>query len=127
MQLSIFYVKRSLPNACLYNQVFEIKVGNLLPGETLTVNIGYVQELQNDTLAGDLVRFCLPMTIAPRYQAKDTPVSEQINIVYSEAAREYTLELDITCMMSGNIIDMKSTTHTITIDPDLNDSQSKTA
>lgn len=109
------------------NQVFEIKVGNLLPDETLIVNIRYVQELQNDTLANDLIRFYLPTTIAPRYQGKGTLINEETNDMYTNVAGICTLALQITCRMSGRVLDIKSTTHTITTNLDVGDCKGKIA
>ncbi|RUS15812.1 von Willebrand factor type A domain-containing protein [Endogone sp. FLAS-F59071] len=100
-----------------YFQVFEMKVGNLAPSKTLTVNIRYVQELASDTLTNDLVRFSLPTTIAPRYVPRGTSldVQESVSVVYSEiASSEYVLALDVTCTMTGRVLDMESTTHDIT-------------
>ncbi|RUP42745.1 von Willebrand factor type A domain-containing protein [Jimgerdemannia flammicorona] len=96
--------------------IFEMKVGNLLPSEILTVHICYVQELPNDTLTDDLVRFSLPTTIAPRYQARNTSASarEATGVAYSNSARSYTLGMDVTCRMSGRVLDISSTSHDIT-------------
>ncbi|RUS20106.1 hypothetical protein BC937DRAFT_86338 [Endogone sp. FLAS-F59071] len=94
-------------------KVFQLKVGNLGRGETLTVHLHYVQELPNDMSADNLIRFSLPMTIAPRYHPVGAPARVNMNVVYSEAARGYTLSLDVTCMMKGRISGITSPTHKI--------------
>lgn len=94
-------------------EVFQLKVGNLARGETLTVQLCYVQELSNDTSADNLIRFSLPMTIAPRYQPVGAPARMDTKVVYGEAAREYTLSLDVTCRMKGRILGVTSPTHKI--------------
>lgn len=61
--------------------IFAIKIGNVPPGETITVGIEYLADLKHDAEA-DAIRFTIPTSIAPRYgpreilQADTTPVSE---------------------------------------------------
>ena len=46
--------------------IFKIKIGNLLPGESVKIRITYVAEMKSEV--SDLKkRFLLPTTIAPRY------------------------------------------------------------
>ncbi|RUP45747.1 von Willebrand factor type A domain-containing protein [Jimgerdemannia flammicorona] len=99
-------------------ETFEMKVGNLLPASHLTINLRYVQELPNDTLTNDLLRFVLPTTIAPRYQlsksveASDTsPVSELTSGTGS--GRSIKLTLEVMCRMSGRVMDVKSSSHEV--------------
>ena len=94
-----------------------MKVGNLAPSETLTVNIRYVQELANKTVTDDLIHFSLPTTIAPRYVPYNSSldVKENTPVVYNDlGGHEYKLTLDVECIMNGQVLDMKSTTHEIT-------------
>ncbi|RUO95616.1 vault protein inter-alpha-trypsin domain-containing protein [Jimgerdemannia flammicorona] len=95
-------------------EIFEMKVGNIHPSEILTVHISYVQELSNDISSYDLIRFSLPTTIAPRYQADNTSTG----VTYSSNALSYTLGVDVKCRMSGCILDISSESHDITANID---------
>lgn len=67
--------------------VFVISVGNLLPGETVDVEVSYVATLKRE---GSEVRFYVPTGIAPRYMA--TPLGN-LNENMLPAGRTGTLEL----------------------------------
>ncbi|RUO95700.1 hypothetical protein BC936DRAFT_143417, partial [Jimgerdemannia flammicorona] len=94
-------------------EVFEIKVGNLQSMQTITVHIGYVQELTNDLKMDNLVRFELPLTIAPRYTPPGIPF-KATHVSYSQDAYAYTLEITVSCRMSGRVTNITSDSHAIT-------------
>ncbi|KAH3762186.1 von Willebrand factor type A domain protein [Pelomyxa schiedti] len=51
------------------SDLFNMSVGNLPPGKTVTIRITYVSMLESEE---HVLRFVLPMTIAPRYQESYT-------------------------------------------------------
>lgn len=60
-------VDRERPN------VFTVSVGNVLPGQEVTVELRWVAELER---SGEAVRFVLPTTVAPRY----APLEDRLGV-----------------------------------------------
>ncbi|KAJ7778536.1 von Willebrand factor type A domain-containing protein [Mycena metata] len=59
--------------------VFQIAVGNILPGETVDIEIVYATELAEDE-ENDSIRFHLPLHIGARYGAQTEPTWHSWNI-----------------------------------------------
>ncbi|ELR24909.1 von Willebrand factor type A domain containing protein [Acanthamoeba castellanii str. Neff] len=101
-------------------EIFQMNVGNLPPGKECTIYITYVAELP---LEGEMVRFTLPTTIAPRYQGQGTTASEREALKEvttmsstsssSSSSKPYGLELDIAIEMPSPVLSVESPSHPI--------------
>jgi hypothetical protein len=87
--------------------VFELKVGNLLPGQRASITIVTVADLK---IEGDDVRFFLPTFVAPRYH----PHTETDPVPSGKAGRVRDgLQLSVSCTMSRAITAVQSPTHPV--------------
>jgi von Willebrand factor A domain-containing protein 5 len=93
--------------------VFEMKVGNLLPGSTAVITITYVASL--DPITCDTLRFSCPTSIFPRYSPPHGPSTPALTNPSGNATSEadYTISFDILIEMTETIQKVTSSTHKI--------------
>ncbi len=85
------------------DDIFQVSLGNMVPGATVQVELTYYSELEWDSAAA-AVRFHLPLTLAPRYEPLnqspvDVPLSEALAAATSPSNddSEWTVDMHI-CM-----------------------------
>jgi hypothetical protein len=84
------------------DDIFQVSLGNMVPGATVQVELTYYSELEWDSAAA-AVRFHLPLTLAPRYEPLnqspvDVPLSEALAATsLSNDGSEWTVDMHI-CM-----------------------------
>ena len=114
------------------SDIFQASVGNVPPGKSVIVRIGYVSEIKNDD-QNDKLRFVLPTTIAPRYQAPNDSQPPSITgkmtgpigatNVDDRRGSQYGLTVDLLAEMTGDITSVESPSHPIAVS---NESPKKT-
>ncbi len=91
--------------------VFTLSVGNLLPGQTLTTALTWVERLPRE---GDALRFLLPTTVSPRY----APAEDRRGVSPTPAERVsppygFTFAADIE--LPGGVAAVDSPTHPVQV------------
>ncbi|CAG8449807.1 8344_t:CDS:2 [Cetraspora pellucida] len=102
--------------------VFECMVGNILPKQTVVINITYVTELKHDAET-ETIRFVLPTSIASRYGryypsefpsfASNLPLVNTVNPTSN-------LSISVTCRMTSYITSIESPSHYISTELNIN-------
>jgi len=88
--------------------VFQASIGNIPPGQEISIRLTLVQEIKQDADENHL-RFVLPSTIVPRYGA--SPM-RALNVDSSASV----LAVSISCAMSKPVTSIQSPSHTIQYD-----------
>ncbi|KAF5391076.1 hypothetical protein D9757_003112 [Collybiopsis confluens] len=78
------------------SDVFSISVGNLLPSETVTINLRYLQPLTDDEKQ-DQIKFIFPRTYAQRYGSAPTTNTAQV------ATAHQPFQMDVVIQQVGPI------------------------
>ncbi|RIB09112.1 von Willebrand factor type A domain-containing protein [Gigaspora rosea] len=93
--------------------VFECMVGNILPKQTVVINITYVTELKHDA-ENEKIRFVLPTSIAPRYGSNgpsDIPSFASNLPLVNTVDPIGHLSISVTCRMTSSITSIESPSH----------------
>jgi Ca-activated chloride channel family protein len=82
--------------------VFQQRIGNILPGETVEVSLTYSEEL---VLRNGLYHFVVPAVVGPRYTGEDSSSSVLSTIPYFQGGEtsEYPVTIDIS-IESGSVL-----------------------
>ena len=91
------------------SDVFVTSVGNIPAGETVIVNITYVQELKHD-LGSNSVRHTLPTKISPRYGATEIDVNST-----TEPQGGITVTVDVHVDEDSSLQKLQSPSHPISV------------
>ncbi len=95
--------------------ILALSVGNLPPGESAVVELGYIVRLP---VIGGIMRMQLPLTISPRYSVdasrRDSPDRDRITPSFSDLP-PYKLDLRITGNLSG-VNKIESPSHMVKIE-----------
>ena len=100
--------------------VFTASIGNVLPGQEVTVRITYVAETEMER---DRLRFAIPTTVSPRYAPDEDrsgvgrPPAEALNPPVALSV-PYGLTLDVRLQMSSPIRSIESPSHPIACEID---------
>ena len=100
------------------SDIFRAKVGNVPPGESVGIHIKYVVEMKNEE---DQIRFVLPTTIAPRYNAASSyshwtcwrHCGKTLSSPPTSSWVPYKLSINASVHMLSNITAIESTTHSL--------------
>lgn len=93
--------------------LYTLNVGNLQPGEAVTIQYQYAQLL---VWMGDDLRFHIPTTIAPRYGDPEKQFAEphQIPLTNNWVEHQYTLSVQVKGLLSKAVI--QSPSHSIAME-----------
>ena len=92
--------------------MLELSAGNIAPGETVTVEIHYLQELTWED-EGQSLRWLIPTVIAPRYSSDSGP--EEYRKQPYIASNNTKLQMDLDLCMLSPIHQISSPSHPITV------------
>ncbi len=96
------------------NDIFEVSLGNITPGEMVRITFSFIQEI---VVTDDEIRWNLPTVIAPRYSPVDGgPTAKQdrdeVSVTIGEAP--YTLSFRAEWSSPQGIKDVQSPSHKLT-------------
>ncbi|KAJ5183359.1 hypothetical protein N7492_000975 [Penicillium capsulatum] len=96
------------------NDVFTIRLGNVPPEETVTVDITFVGELKQDAEA-DGIRYTLPNTIAPRYQGSMASRSLDNSTAFRASLQGISITADVVMEKASILRELQSPSHSIKV------------
>lgn len=91
--------------------VFQVSIGNIPAGKTVTIRLRYNSEIKGD-VEKDQIRLVLPTTIAPRYDpgfGAPHPAAVPTNVEGS------ILDVQVNCEMTHQIVAVKSPSHPVEV------------
>ncbi len=98
------------------NDIFEVSLGNIAPGEKVCITFSFIQEI---VVTDDEIRWNLPTVIAPRYTPADGGLTEkqdrdEVSVTIGEAP--YTLSFCAEWSSPQGIQSVQSPSHKLTIE-----------
>eukprot|EP00053_Salpingoeca_punica_P017619 m.170225 g.170225 ORF g.170225 m.170225 type:complete len:908 (+) comp17248_c0_seq19:138-2861(+) len=91
--------------------VFQMRVGNLQPGQQADIKITYVADMK---IEEDAVRLLVPTSVAPRYHPWTE--SDPIPRTGSLASAAEGLDLQVVCIMPSKVTRVQSPSHSVVAD-----------
>eukprot|EP01093_Parvamoeba_rugata_P003144 TRINITY_DN1412_c0_g1_i5.p1 TRINITY_DN1412_c0_g1~~TRINITY_DN1412_c0_g1_i5.p1 ORF type:complete len:494 (-),score=93.03 TRINITY_DN1412_c0_g1_i5:2067-3548(-) len=94
--------------------VFQMNVGNIMPGDEITIDIYYTEML---VLVNDEYQFVAPGVVGPRFTGESAVNEESFNMPYTAMGIADTFDFDISVTLNAGMIiqHVNSTTHNINV------------
>lgn len=93
-------------------EIFKLSLGNVLSGQTVEVQLSFVQTVTHEGGVGDTMRLMFPLTIAPRYGAPPGGDPYRSTAVPATGS---TLDFTLSLQMAASITSIASPSHPVSV------------